>query len=89
MAGRYPTSLFSTALETEQNYACNIRESVNFISNDSATYPVLVNFDNTVDAGGTIKILPGEAISDLRGISFTRIYVRGVGGSVPFRIVGV
>ena len=63
------------------------RQGVNFISNDSDAYPILVNFDQPVGAGGTIRLLPGEIMSDLF-IPCASLYVRAEGGQAPFRAVG-
>jgi|GEM_PF-2657900 len=63
------------------------KQGVNFISNDSESFPILVNFDQPVGAGGTIRLLPGEIMSDLF-IPCSSLYVRAEGGQAPFRAVG-
>lgn len=89
MAGRYPTSVIATAGTSERAFPCVIRDSINFISNDSTAYDLYINFDRSTDEVGTILLKKGEAVSDLRGIALDTIFVKAPDGSVPFRVVGV
>lgn len=89
MAGRYPTSIIGVATTSERMYPCVITESINFISNDSVTYDMIINFDKSTDEGGGILIKKGESISDLNGVALTRIFVKAISGPVDFRVVGV
>jgi len=63
------------------------RQAVNFVANDSDSFSMLVNFDAPAGLGGTIRIRAGEVLNDLP-ISCSSLYVRGEGGSVPFRALG-
>lgn len=65
-----------------------IKQKVVFISNDSDTYDLEVNFDQTTDQNGTFTLKAGEAVSDMP-ITCSTLSVNGVGGSVPFRALGV
>lgn len=66
-----------------------INSKIVFISNDSATYDLEYNFDAATDESGTGTLKPGESVSDIEPIQTSSISIRGVGGSVPFRVLGV
>lgn len=65
-----------------------LNEKLNFIVNDSSDFDLEINFDATVDQSGTFTLKVGETLSDVN-MSCTTIAVRGIGGSVPFRALGV
>lgn len=64
------------------------KQTVSFISNDSDSYALLFNLDAPVGQAGTVRLRPGEILSDYP-VSCNKIYVQGVGADVPFRAVGV
>lgn len=64
------------------------RQVVSFIANDSDTADLLFNLDAPVGQGGTVRLRPGEVLSDYP-VSCEKIYVQGKGAAVPFRAAGV
>lgn len=66
-----------------------VKSKIVFISNDSATYDLIYNFDASTDEGGSGTLKPGESVSDIEPIQTSTISLKGVGGAVPFRVLGV
>lgn len=66
-----------------------VTSKIVFISNDSDTYELIYNFDASTDEGGAGTLKPGESVSDIEPIQISTISLRGIGGAVPFRILGV
>lgn len=64
------------------------KQTVSFIANDSDSYALLFNLDAPVGQAGTVRLRPGEILSDYP-VACSKIYVQGVGAAVPFRAVGV
>lgn len=66
-----------------------VTSKIVFISNDSATYDLQYNFDASTDEAGSGTLKPGESVSDIEPIQISTISLRGVGGAVPYRVLGV
>lgn len=85
-----PVSLQSTAVVNgggiKQPF--NITKKLSFISNDSSTYDMNINFDGSTSENGTFTLKAGESLSDLE-MTCTSISVEGINGSVAFRALGV
>ena len=65
-----------------------IKQKLAYISNDSTSYDLKVNFNKTTSEDGTFTLKAGEVLSDIPLICST-VSLEGVGGSVEFRILGV
>jgi hypothetical protein len=66
-----------------------ISDKIVFLTNDSATFDLRYNFDATTDEAGAGTLKPGETVSDISPITVTSISLKGIGGAVPFRVMGV
>lgn len=75
------------AADGSRKYVFNVNRLV-LLSNDSATYDMLVNFDRSVGEAGTFTLKAGEYISG-EDIPIREIYLQGIGGAAEFRAWGV
>ena len=67
-------------------FVCN--QEINFVSNDSEDTALFINFDAPVGYAGTITLLPGETVDNLKR-TCKELYAQGNGKPVPFRALGV
>lgn len=67
-------------------FVCN--QEINFVSNDSEDTALFINFDAPVGYAGTITLLPGETVDNLKR-ACKELYAQGNGKPVPFRALGV
>lgn len=67
-------------------FVCN--QEINFVSNDSEDTALFINFDAPVGYAGTITLLPGETVDNLKR-ACKELYAQGNGKAVPFRALGV
>lgn len=90
MSNYLPVSYEGTATTTSGGtlIPLKIRSKINYFINNSADYPILLNFQKTIGENGTITIPPLRGFDDLE-CSIDSIAVQGVGGSADFAILGV
>lgn len=89
MSARLPVVIERTAPTSGLQYIpFSINTKLAYISNDSSTYDLIVNFDKPTDQSGSFTIKPGEVVSDIP-MACVSISVQGIGGIVPFRCMGV
>jgi len=85
------SSIIANAGQYDQDghkpYPFVCKNAINYVANDSATNALYLNFDAPIGSAGTIKLLAGEVISDLK-ISCRELYAQGIGSTVNFRAVG-
>lgn len=80
-------SVDTTATTSDQSIAFDV-ERIEFISNDSESYNLKVNFDTSTAEAGAITLKPGEVLGPIDR-KVTNLHYAGVSGSVAFRAVGV
>lgn len=80
--------LEATAITSEKKMLFHVRKKLDYLTNDSDTYDLKINFDGDIGQRGTRTLQPLEVIDDII-MDCDYITVMGVGGSVNFRISGV
>lgn len=67
------------------------QSQVVFIANDSNLFNMRVSFDGYSNQYTGILVKSGEAMNDIKlppGVSYSDVSIEGIGGDVPYRILG-